>query len=569
MLDSGYRLQKLLRELLDSWGSAIALAGLSLLATAAPATSADEVVISYGFFERTVSIAELEAFAQGAGLSHQLSEYAKNLRLTEQELATIQQVLTQQADFNAVDVAQFLYTVQGESLLEVMGDVIQTPTRLSGSKAIRAGLILAAADEAEGLSILNFLKKYPTPAIRIDLGRGLRVAQAITETLGESQRAIALVQRLANADAVQSIEALQTTQQLVYQLPDYEVTSRSLNLPFRGVQATLFLPRPRLATQSLPERVPVIVISHGLGDERESYTYLATYLAQRGFAVATLDHPGSNSDQIAQLLAGLSSDVIDTREFINRPEDITELINAIQNFALESAEWRSRLDTQNVGLIGQSFGGYTALALAGATYDTEALSATCAPQPIYLNPSLLLQCQAEELALEPLALKDDRIQAILVVNPVGSGIFGRSGFAQLEIPVMIMAATADTVAPALPEQIEPFTWLQTEDRFLVLASGTTHFSVIDFDPESTPLIPVPATLLGGSPDIAQEYLQTLSDAFFQRYLQEDERYSLALTSGFVNEFVARSPLEPLSLIRTLDPTALERAINQNELVGDR
>ena len=46
----------------------------------------------------------------------------------------------------------------------------------SGFFAIRGGLILAAADDESGLTILNFLKKYPTPAIRIDLGKGLEIA---------------------------------------------------------------------------------------------------------------------------------------------------------------------------------------------------------------------------------------------------------------------------------------------------------------------------------------------------------------------------------------------------------
>ncbi|MEM9503123.1 MAG: alpha/beta fold hydrolase [Cyanobacteria bacterium P01_E01_bin.43] len=557
------------RGLRHRLAQAIALTGLGLMATALPVRSAEEIIFTYGFFERTVAIADLEAFANGEGLSRQLSEYAATLELTEAELMTIETVLSQRADISEVDVSRFLYGTQGTTLLEFIGEVIQTPTRQSGFKAIRGGLILAAADDENGLTILNFLKKYPTPAIRIDLGKGLEIATTVTDKLGDSERAIALVQTLAQEAALVSpISDLSSTQQLVYDLPEFAVATEPLDLPFRAVQATLFLPQPRRPGQSLPAEIPVIVISHGLGDERESYEYVATFLASRGFAVATLDHPGSNSAQIAQVLAGLSPNIIESREFLARPADVSALLDEIQRFASRDLRFRFRLDTRNVGLIGQSFGGYTALALAGATYDAEALEAACAPQPIYLNPSLLLQCEADSVAVNPPLLQDDRVKAIFVVNPVGSGIFGSSGFGQLQVPVMIMAATGDTVAPALPEQIEPFTWLQNEYRYLALVSGTTHFSVIDWNSDAEASIPVPLALLGDRPDLAQDYLQNLSLAFFQRHLRQDLRYDAALTSQFVQDIVARSPLMPLSLIRDLPPDQLDQALNDDQSVGD-
>ncbi|MEL6763213.1 MAG: alpha/beta hydrolase, partial [Cyanobacteria bacterium J06607_6] len=157
------------RGLCRRLAQAIALTGLGLMATALPVRSAEEIIFTYGFFERTVAITDLEAFANGEGLSRQLSEYAATLELTESELMTIETVLSQRADISEVDVSRFLYSTQGTTLLEFIGEVIQTPTRQSGFKAIRGGLILAAADDENGLTILNFLKKYPTPAIRIDL----------------------------------------------------------------------------------------------------------------------------------------------------------------------------------------------------------------------------------------------------------------------------------------------------------------------------------------------------------------------------------------------------------------
>jgi predicted dienelactone hydrolase len=546
-----------LRQGWFQWGTAIASAGLSWGAIALPAHSATEIIITYGFFERTVTIEDLEAFAAGKGLSRQLTQYAEGLNLSEADIATIQQVLNRQAELSAVDVAQFLYTPQGEALLDLVGEVIQTPSRKPGFHAIRSSLILSAADEDTGLTVLNFLKRYPTPEIRVDVRLGVEIAQAVTRTIAEAEKAFELVQALAKEAAATPIDNLLQAQQLVRATPPFQVVAETLKLPTRRTNATLYLPRS--FSPPLPNNIPVIVISHGLGDSRASYEYLGNYLAQRGFAVAAIDHPGSNANQIAQLLSGLSPDLINNEEFLDRPEDVTVLIDTIQQFAEATPRYQGRLNTENVGVVGHSFGGYTALALAGAPLNSSALDTACQPQPIRLNLSLLLQCQATAVATSPVVLQDDRVKAILAVNPVGSALFGESGFQAVAIPVMLVGGTADTIAPALPEQIRPFTWLQAPDRYLVLISRLTHFSVIP-PTEGEAAIPVPPAIIGDGTELAQEYVELLSHAFFARYLLQDERYSAVLSASFLTQYISEEPLAPISVIRELSADDLQAVI---------
>ena len=557
----GFRLQMLTKRLMHRCSRAIVLAGLGLMATAHPTFSADEIIFTYGFFERTITIEDLAAFANGQGLSPQLQLYAEALQLSEADLEAAQQLLTDPADLGVVAMAQFLYTTQGELLLTTLSEVLQTPARQQpGFRAIRSALILAAADDENGLTILNFLRKFPTPGIRIDVSQALGIAGTISETVDQAERAIALVEAAAVTESTKTANTTLAGQILVDAGAAYTVTKQPLNLAFRRIEATLFLPQAT-SKSPLPETIPVIVISHGLGDERASYEYLAEYLAGRGFAVATLDHPGSNSEQIASLLSGLSPDLVDTQEFLNRPGDVSALLDEIEQFALQSATFRQRLNTQNVGVVGQSFGGYTALTLAGASFNPEILETACGPQRIYLNPSLLLQCQARDVTTaETPSLTDSRVKAILLVNPIGSQIFGPSGYAQIERPVMVVSAAADTVAPSLPEQIKPFTWLQTPDRYLVLINDTTHFSVIANRPTIAPSIDIPSELLGANPPMAQQYLEKLSLAFFRRHLEADIRYNDVLTARYVKAHIEEPALQPLSLIRDLTPEALDQAI---------
>ena len=139
---------------------------------------------------------------------------------------------------------------------------------------------------------------------------------------------------------------------------------------------------------------------------------------------------------------------------------------------------RGQFNFNQVGLVGQSFGGYTGLALAGANFDLENLGQTCPPEEISLNPSILLQCQATRLGNPEGELQEPRIQSLFIINPIGSVLLGEEGYGQVEIPTLMVSGTADTVAPAFPEQIQPFTWLGDQDHYLLLIDRGTHFSAL-------------------------------------------------------------------------------------------
>ncbi|WP_162160848.1 alpha/beta hydrolase [Leptolyngbya sp. PCC 6406] len=545
--------------------------------TPRPGFSAEEIILTYGFFERTIQVEDLAAFARGEHPSRQLAAYIRLFNLSERQLEEIRRILNlslsntlsqsltlnndSQSVNEAVLISQFLYTRQGQALLEIVGNVMQTPPRQSGFYAVRAALILAAADQPEGLTILNFLEKFPAPAIRVDAIRGLAIADQVGRTLSDAAQSVALVHGQAAIIASEEPEAMvREARQLVGASPPYEALRSELRVPNRRFQANLYLPSPSNARIVLPTQVPVIVISHGLGDSRFSYDYLATYLARRGFVVVVPDHPGSNSQQIENLLEGLSQNVVSDEEFVARPQDVSALLDTLEIHLAGNSIWRDRINWQNVGIIGQSFGGYTALALAGAPVQTGSQPEICGSQLIPVNPSLLLQCQAESLSTLP-PLQDDRVRAVLLVNPVGSALFGPTGYGTVQVPTLILAGVADTVAPALPEQIRPFTWLQTPDRYLVLVGSLTHFSVIPEVPRRGASLSVPLALIGPNPNLARSYLEVLSLGFFQTHLVGDTRYASILTARYLQEAMAGELLTPVSLIRDLPPAVLQQAIS--------
>ncbi|HHP7230457.1 MAG TPA: alpha/beta hydrolase [Xenococcaceae cyanobacterium] len=513
--------------------------GLSLpILTINKVSAAEKIFLNFGPLQFSLSVKSLENYAETGEIDSSLKGYTKFLN--DEQIAQLQTILATNADISPLSIAQFFYSYQGERILEKIGQVIQTKSGQSGFYGIRSALIMAAADE-EGLTALNFLKKFPTEVIRINSERGFEIIEELSSIIQETNEVIAKAEQEAFAETLNSTVVDVTPPpdlsqpgsiafgQQVYTLED---ESRDRTFP-----VTVYL--PELSVDDDP--LPLVVISHGLGSDRSTFAYLAEHLASYGFAVAVPEHPGSNAAQIENLLEGFASDVTPPEEFIDRPLDISYLLDQL------AVIYQGQIDTDEVGIVGQSFGGYTALALAGAQLNFSHLETECESLGESFNLSLLLQCLALESEQKTVNLEDERISTAIAINPLTSAIFGEAGIAKIEIPVMIVSGSADPVTPALPEQIEPFTWLETTEKYLVLLRGGTHFSFLD---ETSGAVPVPKAAIGPDPQIAQTYLQQLGLVFFSAYITDDVEYFGYLNADYGEQI--SNPSLPLSLLRSLE-----------------
>ncbi len=529
---------------------------ISVLPT--PVLAAERIYGSYSVLERSISVDALETYAKEGKLDEDLAVYARYLK--PQQLAQLRRVLLARADLSAVAISQFLYTPIGETLLQRLGQVIQTESRQPGFYALRGALILAAADP-EGLTLLNVLRKFPTRSIRIDLSRSLKIAEQLKDLVNQTNQEIAQIKQQSTAAA--------TTPQTVdfSQLPDLRRRGRftwnkqTLKLNDRRrnrvFQADIYIPQQKRENKfSLLPRSPVIVISHGLGSDRTSFEYLAQHLASYGFAVAVPEHPGSSAEQLRSLLAGRAYTVAEPNEFINRPLDIKYLLDQLAR--LDASNSSFQLNLQQVGVIGQSFGGYTALALAGASLNFDQLQKDCEDLNESWNVSLILQCRAVELPRTQYNLSDSRVKAAIAINPITSSVFGEASLSKIKVPVMIVSSSDDTVAPALSEQIKPFTWLTTPHKYLAVIERGTHFSTIgETNPATDPFI-LPAQVIGPNPAIARGYMNALSLAFLQTYVAKTPQYRPYLSATYA-QVISQQPLD-LSLVQSLPTSPLIQSV---------
>jgi predicted dienelactone hydrolase len=189
----------------------------------------------------------------------------------------------------------------------------------------------------------------------------------------------------------------------------------------------------------LPDKVSgLIVVSHGVGGSEYSHHDLATHLANEGYLVAAVQHPGDNSRDIS-LLASAAY-------FSERPKVLSRVID----YLLADPTWRSRIPKDRIGAIGHSAGATSVLALLGGVTDPRRLITHC--EEVHDDPVVCTLAQRAIASADPAAvltpgefeLTDRRIRCAVVMAPM-SVVFTPASLAQIETPLKIYTAQHDKV----------------------------------------------------------------------------------------------------------------------------
>jgi predicted dienelactone hydrolase len=554
-----------------SWFRFLILAIVTVFLTAIPVCAAERLYFSYGLFERSVSVSSLEAYAKDRTVNADLGFFLNFLDSETRE--GLQKALNATYHLSPVAVSQSFYDPIGETSLRYIGRSIQTGGRQNGLYALRAALVQAAA-APDGFTILDVLRQFPTEGMRIDLKvlvEGLRAGKKFLE---ETNRVIDGVQQLAQATTETEIP-------IPAEIPglnnpgSFQVSTQTIILRDeqrdRVYPADLYLPE---ILDAAPASIPVVVISHGLGSSRRDFSEIAQHFASHGFAAVLPEHTGSNNDLQRAVLAGRANEFFRAREFVDRPLDVTYLLDELER--RNQSEWQGRLNLKEVAVGGHSFGGYTALVLGGATADFENLHRSCNRESFieFLNPALLLQCRALELeASDPGAvqqltqgLQDPRVRLVIAVNPVNSIILGEQGLSRIQLPTVMVSSGFDPAAPIIPEQAHSFTWLTAPEKYLIVVRGASH-SI-----ELTTLInraidpSVAIDQLEEEVRVFRTNLRALLLAFLQVYLNNNSEYRAFLQPFYV-ETLDDPPFE-FSLIRSLSQEQLSQMINGEMVRGE-
>ncbi|MDY6806106.1 MAG: alpha/beta hydrolase [Cyanobacteriota bacterium] len=546
------------------FATSLGLGIISAILTAMPGNTAETITVSFPPFKLDLSVESLEKFVETGEVTSELRYYENQLEPEEKE--NLRQLLRQRFEVSPSTVKTFTEISLGQDVMRRLGQIIRTHDGKNGNLALTKAFNQAAASE-EGLTPLNLLKQYPGD-IRLDLELSVQLVAELLTQVVENNFILKEIQqqaKISNNPPQFYLGGSPVRSQGRFQSKKDSFTFRNPNRA-RDSEIDFYLPQG-----SSENQIPVIVISHGFASDRSTFVYLAEHFASHGFAVAVPEHIDSNADFVEKIFAGFSAPV-EADAFVNRPLDLTYLLDTIEERYESDPLWKGKLNLTEVGAIGQSFGGYTVLATAGAGFASEeTLRSKCESEDpsIIFNISLLLQCRALEVEAPTNNLRDERITSVIAINPITSGVFGPEGMSKLQVPTMIVAGSEDIFAPPVEEQVRSFAGLTAPDKYLVVTKPGTHFSFIGTEEEEG-VLPVPPELIGLDPKLAQPYMQALSTAFFKSYIQ-DEREFLAYLSESYLESSAEEPFS-FALVTSFTLEQIEKAIensnNQQEALFD-
>ena len=482
---------------------------------ATPVLGADTIHFSWGALDFPVSVKGLERFVEKEEVTPDLKLFLNPL--TQKQRDKLRQFLGSRYRVNPVVVSRLGYTTVGTELLTSLGQIVQTPTGQNGFYAIRSAVILSAMN-SEGVTPVELLKQLPID-MKVDLGKLLQLQKQIATLGKETKKLIGDNWDIAqNADKskleikeVGSLSVIEKTISLKDNRPDWQHNPQKILQ--RTIHFDLYLP------ETASNSIPIIVVSNGLGAKRDRFSYLGKYLASHGFAVIVPDHPGSDRQRQREFYQGLYAENFSAGEFIDRPLDISFILDALQN----ESGWGldNKLDFNNVGIFGYSFGGATALTLAGGEIDRNRLVTECASTQKLLNISLLYQCRALELPNISLKLRDKRIKGIYLFVPFSSILFNQDSMSRISVPTLWSASDQDLITPLLLEQLPAFKQLETENKYAIIFQKLPHTFVTRPENDTVSVAKLK--------EITRSYHRTLSLAFFGLHLQQNSSYHPYLT----------------------------------------
>ena len=187
---------------------------------------------------------------------------------------------------------------------------------------------------------------------------------------------------------------------------------------------------------------PVIVVSHGIGEDRESYEWLGRSLAASGFLAVHITHEGTDRAMLERGYWHLYRAVKQPENWVNRALDIS--------FVLDQLERDAGADLGRVAVAGHSAGAFTAFVVAGLKGPRGD------------------------------SLRDPRVKAIVPMSmPRIEGVIPDGAYHEINVPVLNVTGTCDAslIYRTLPRHRRaPFEESRATGHYLVTVRQVNHYT---------------------------------------------------------------------------------------------
>ena len=223
--------------------------------------------------------------------------------------------------------------------------------------------------------------------------------------------------------------------------------------------AIVFTGRALRNAKPVDGKFPLIIVSHGYPGTRFMMSYLTENMASKGYVVAAISH----TESTVREKLGFSSTLL------NRPLDVLFTLNEIERFSNEKDSFLYQLaDTENVGLVGYSMGGYGIINVAGAGFSEAGVNLAWGVPGGHLSIR-----QARNPDYE--SSIDERIKAIFAMAPWGAGMFWNAETMKgLKIPAFFVSGNFDDVAGYENGVKLFYDWAINSERYMLVFQNARH-----------------------------------------------------------------------------------------------
>lgn len=217
-----------------------------------------------------------------------------------------------------------------------------------------------------------------------------------------------------------------------------------------------------LAEPVTGQKFPLIIISHGYGNWAAFLSYLGENLASKGYVVASIEHNDLPYTDLASFNISFGNTML------NRSRDQRFVIESLLALTAGEHSIGSLVNTNSVGLIGYSMGGFGALASAGAGYTHNSPSLNQIPS------AMLTGLLADGNFIKP----HPALKAVVAIAPWGGSPANRAwsseALANIDLPMLFIAGDQDDVS-GFDDGIK---WLyeaaSTSDRHMLVFENGRH-----------------------------------------------------------------------------------------------